>query len=142
MKGLFLFLIAGTLLSSCNAESATSGETNATAAAVQTAKVKKVNSPEAKALLAEQPDVVVLDVRTPGEYAAGHLQNATLLDITTADFFQQLQSLDKSKTYLVYCAVGGRSRQAVQQMQQLGFQQVYDATEGFSALKNAGIPVE
>ncbi|MHA6247207.1 rhodanese-like domain-containing protein [Pontibacter sp. CAU 1760] len=145
MKGLSLFLIAGALLSSCSAESAASDETSAvqTATTAQTAAtVKKVDSQEAKALLAQQPEVVVLDVRTPGEFASGHLQNATLVDISAVDFSQRLQALDKSKTYLVYCAVGGRSRQAAQQMQQLGFKQVYDATEGFSSLKSAGVPVE
>ncbi|MCJ8164356.1 rhodanese-like domain-containing protein [Pontibacter sp. E15-1] len=147
MKKLSLVLVAGALLASCSAESASSGDTTVAVAAqtqtaAETAKAKKVDSQEAKALLAQEPGIVVLDVRTPAEFAAGHLQNATLVDISAADFSQRLQALDKSKSYLVYCAVGGRSHQAAQQMQQLGFKQVYDATEGFSNLKNAGVPVE
>lgn len=93
-------------------------------------------------MLAQQEDIIILDVRTPAEYEAGHLKGARLIDIYAADFQERLQGLDPNKTYLVYCAVGGRSREALQLMGQLGFQQVYDASEGLSALKNAGIPVE
>ena len=99
-------------------------------------------SQEAKTLLEQQQEVVILDIRTPGEYKAGHLKDAQHIDFYGADFSAQLQTLDPAKTYLVYCAVGGRSRDAVQLMGRIGFERVFDASEGFTALRNAGIPVE
>ncbi|TPE46241.1 rhodanese-like domain-containing protein [Pontibacter mangrovi] len=132
---------------SCNQSTATNEEVKESNAVTQaetgiTAEVKTINSEEAKTLLEQEKDLVVLDVRTPEEYTAGHLANARLMNFYDADFTQQLKTLDPSKTYLVYCAVGGRSRQAVQQMQQLGFKLVFDATEGYGALQAAGVPVE
>jgi phage shock protein E len=51
-----------------------------------------------------------------------------------------LAALDKTKPYLVYCAAGGRSSKAASLMQQMGFQYIYNVSEGFPALKDAGIP--
>ena len=141
-----LFLAAAVILASCSTESAptdTNGlETRASAEAGATTNIQSIRSQDAKALLEQQEHVVILDVRTPGEYNAGHLENARHIDFYDADFSERLQALDPAKTYLVYCAVGGRSREAVQLMSQLGFLQVYDAAEGFSALRSAGVPVE
>ncbi|GAA4442734.1 hypothetical protein GCM10023188_42770 [Pontibacter saemangeumensis] len=146
MKAPYLLFAGVLLLASCNADSSTSGNEVSNALTPSesgvSSKLQPISSQETKALLAQQADVVILDVRTPAEYEAGHLQGARLMDIYAADFQERLQALDPTKTYLVYCAVGGRSREALQLMGQLGFQQVYDASEGFSALKTAGVPVE
>ena len=101
-----------------------------------------VSSQEAKALLAQQKDIVILDIRTPGEWASGYLQGAQLMNFYDADFSERLQAMDPAKPYLVYCAVGGRSKEALAIMNKLGFKRVYEAKEGFNALKKAGIPVE
>lgn len=53
-------------------------------------------------LVASDPDVVVLDIRTPGEYAAGHIPGAVLMDCKSADFVDQLKTLDPSKTYVMH----------------------------------------
>ncbi|RIJ34208.1 rhodanese-like domain-containing protein [Pontibacter oryzae] len=141
-----LFLGIVMLFASCN--SATDTNTEATDSAItqseigQAAAVQSVGSHIAKSLLAQQPEIIVLDVRTPEEFEAGHLEKAQLLNIYDQSFEQRLQELDKTKTYLVYCAVGGRSNQAVQAMNKMGFNKVYDATEGFMALKSAGVPVK
>jgi phage shock protein E len=146
MKGILFSLAVAVLLASCNTQT-----TNATTTEVvaenasepqQTGQVNALNSQEVKDLLAGQPEVVILDVRTPAEYQAGHLKNAQLLDIYSPDFQVRLKALNPEKTYLVYCAVGGRSGQASQQMKQLGFKQIYDAREGFSSLKKTGVSVE
>ena len=146
VKGSTLFLAAAVILASCSAESApteTDGlETSTSAEAGATTNIQSIRSQDAKALLEQQEHVVILDIRTPGEYNAGHLKNARHIDFYNADFSERLQALDPAKAYLVYCAVGGRSREAVQLMGQLGFLQVYDAVEGFSALRKAGVPVE
>jgi rhodanese-related sulfurtransferase len=57
---------------------------------------------DAAALMAADPDVVVLDIRTPAEFAAGHLPGAVMVDCKSADFVSQLQKLDPSKTYVMH----------------------------------------
>jgi len=79
----------------------------------------------------DHPDAVILDVRTPQEYASGHIPHAVLKNFYDQDFSQQLDSLDKSKTYLVYCARGGRSSQASEMMVKKGFKNVFNLQNGF-----------
>jgi len=104
--------------------------------------VKEINSQEAKNILEQQPGTIILDVRTPQEYAAGHLKKALLFNLYAPDFTSQISRLDPAKTYLIYCAVGGRSKQATNILKQKGFKHIYDASQGFNALKAAGIPTE
>ncbi|MEN9711505.1 MAG: hypothetical protein RL441_1497 [Actinomycetota bacterium] len=63
---------------------------------------------------------VVVDVRTPGEYAAGHVAGAINIDVESGDFASAIGTLDKSKTYLVYCHSGRRSGIAAEQMRSAG----------------------
>ncbi|WP_161622736.1 rhodanese-like domain-containing protein [Cesiribacter andamanensis] len=111
------------------------------AAGEQAPGIQTLSSADAKRLL-EGGGVAILDIRTPQEWAGGRLKGAQLLNYYAPDFARQLQALDRSQSYLLYCAVGGRSREAARLMQQLGFQRVYDATEGFAGLKRAGVPLE
>lgn len=143
MKPIYLFL-AALAVTACNSNASTPGnpptveqQQNGTPKAVKT-----IRSAEAKALIEKQKDLVILDVRTPQEFAGGHLKNALLLNKYAPDFETSLKALDRNKPYLLYCAVGGRSGEAARQMQQLGFTQIYDATEGFNPLKDAGVPIE
>lgn len=145
LNNILVALATAALLTSCGAESATTtvdspgavtqAETGATGS------VQTIRADDAKALLDQQKDIVILDIRTIGEYKSGHLSNAVNLDYYASDFPEKLRKLDHNKSYLVYCAVGGRSREAVRLMQKLGFQQVYDATEGYNDLKRAGLAV-
>ena len=63
----------------------------------------------------------VIDVRTAGEYASGHLQGAINIDVESTTFADQIQTLDKSGKYLVYCHSGRRAGLAVDNMKSLGF---------------------
>jgi len=103
---------------------------------------KKVTPDEAQKLIQQKKDLVILDVRTPEEFAAGHIAGAKNLDFHGDDFLQKLKSLDKSKDYLVHCMAGGRSAQAVKKMEQEHFQTIYHMNGGLSAWKEAGKPVE
>lgn len=87
-------------------------------------------------------NAVVLDVRTPEEYAAGHLHGAVLLNFRSPDFTNQLARLDKTKTYLVHCAAGGRSAKACEKMHTLGFSRIVNLEGGLTAWQEAGKPVE
>ncbi len=84
------------------------------------------------------PGTVVLDVRTPAEFAAGHLPNAKNMDIEGADFAQQLATLDPNGTYAVYCRSDRRSGLALDQMTSAGFAQAFDLAGGIVAWEQNG----
>ncbi|MBR9847494.1 MAG: rhodanese-like domain-containing protein [Algicola sp.] len=78
-------------------------------------------------------NAVVLDVRTPEEVAQGIIPNAKHIDIFKGQgFIDEVEQLDKTKTYFVYCKAGGRSGQACAVMNQLGFNKTYNLLGGFS----------
>ncbi len=78
-------------------------------------------------------NVVILDIRTPEEYASGHLENAINIDFYAADFSAKLQQLNKETTYMVYCRSGNRSSSAFKQMEQLGFKSIYELNGGINS---------
>ena len=86
-------------------------------------------------------DFTIIDVRTPEEFADGHIANAVLIDIKAADFQDRISQLDKSKTYLVYCHSGSRSRRAVDAMQELVFREVNNMLGGIVQWETEGFPV-
>lgn len=105
-------------------------------------KVEDVSVEKAAKLIAEEADLVVVDIRTQEEYADGHIKEAVLIDFFGDNFTDLLKVLDKNKPVLVHCASGGRSGQALSQFRELGFLQVYHLKDGFSGWKEAGQPVE
>ena len=86
--------------------------------------VRKVTPAEAVGLLSSR---VVIDVRTPSEYAAGHIEGAQNIDVEAPDFATQLSSLDEHGKYLVYCHSGRRSALAADTMAKAGFTDIVDA---------------
>jgi rhodanese-related sulfurtransferase len=84
---------------------------------------------------------VTLDVRTPEEFAGGHLAGATNVDVNASDFGARVGRLARTSTYLVYCHSGNRSARATAQMHDLGFGHVYELTGGIAAWEQAGQPV-
>jgi len=86
-------------------------------------------------------NVIVLDVRTTKEFSDGHLANAVNLDFYAPDFAQQVGRLDRSKTYLVHCAAGGRSAKACTTMTQLNFTNAINLEGGYKAWLKAEKPV-
>lgn len=83
----------------------------------------------------------VIDVRTPAEYADGHLDGAVNIDVSAAGFATELAQLDPSADYVVYCQSGNRSSRAVAQMTQAGFTSVQDAGGLSSAPSATGLAV-
>lgn len=88
-----------------------------------------------------KPGTIVLDVRTPAEYASGHLPQAPNIDIETGDFATKIASLDKNATYAVYCRSGNRSGVALEQMAGVGFTHLYDLDGGIGAWQSMGGPM-
>jgi len=91
---------------------------------------------------AKEPNTVILDVRTPKEYASGHLKDAVLIDFQAADFNQKVKELDKTKQYVVYCAVGIRGERACKKLDTLDFPKVFNLAGGIKAWEKAGKPTE
>jgi len=87
----------------------------------------------------EKKDAIIIDVRTPQEFAQGHLENAIQIDIYGRNFKQEMAKLDKNKKYFVYCKTGIRSRNAVNYMVQNGFKQVCNLEGGINYLSRAGV---
>lgn len=77
---------------------------------------------------------ILLDVRTPEEFAAGHLESAVNINWFDADFKNQVEALDKQKTIYVYCKKGGRSAKAAHVLDSLGYKHVIDLIGGYDAL--------
>jgi rhodanese-related sulfurtransferase len=103
-----------------------------------TSAVRTVEADKAVGMLDSR---VVIDVRTPAEYAAGHIAGASNIDVEAPDFGSRIASLDPEAAYLVYCRSGRRSAIAADQMEAAGFTDIVDAG-GLEPLVAAGAPVE
>lgn len=87
-------------------------------------------------------DLVILDIRTAEEFAAGHLAGAINIDYYASDFEDQLADLNLDVPYVMYCNSGNRSSNALPVMDSLGFQEVYELDGGIQAWFGAGLPTE
>ena len=85
---------------------------------------------------------VTLDVRTPAEYAQGHIPGAINIDCASRDFSEKIAALDRNHQYLVHCAAGTRSPRACERMAKLNFTNLYALNGGFKAWEQAGKPIE
>lgn len=85
---------------------------------------------------------VLLDVRSPEEYAQGFIEGSTNVNFNNEDFQARIEALDKEATYFVYCAGGGRSSKAVNLMKDLKFKSVYELEGGYNGWKANGLPVK
>ena len=92
-------------------------------------------------LIKNTPNLVVLDIRTPGEYAEGHIEGAKMIDFRAEDFAAELGKLDKDIPYLVHCRSGGRSGSAMPVFKELGFAKIYHLHKGFNSWVESGLPV-
>jgi rhodanese-related sulfurtransferase len=85
-------------------------------------------------------DAVVLDVRTPAEYAAGHVRGARNLDVTAPGFREQAAALDPAGVYYLYCRSGSRSERATSLLRGLGLERAYNVG-GLDELARAGAEI-
>jgi rhodanese-related sulfurtransferase len=86
-------------------------------------------------------DAIVLDVRTPEEFAGGHLEGAQLLDFNSGEFAAALPSLDPEAEYVIYCRSGNRAGQAMALMQRDGIENVTNLGSLEQAAQATGIAV-
>lgn len=81
----------------------------------------------------EMDNVILLDVRTPEEFAGGHIENAQNINWFDEDFSKRIGLFDKDETIYVYCKKGGRSAKAAQLLDSLGYKKVVDLLGGYDA---------
>ena len=86
-------------------------------------------------------DTALIDVRTPAEFATGHLDGAINIDVQSADFEDRIAQLDPSGDFVVYCRSGNRSGQAITRMESLGFTNLVNGGSVASASTSTGIAV-
>ena len=111
--------------------------------ALPIAQVTPLTVQEADTMIAAHagdPDFVILDVRTPGEFAAGHLEDAVNIDFNGGTFDTDVGALDRDQTYLVHCQTGRRSAMATADMLAMGFGDLYEMVDGFDGWLAAGLP--
>ena len=112
------------------------------ASSTDAAGIRLVSVQEGADLQGDPPDgLVILDVRTPEEFAEGHLDGALMIDFYLDDFTDRVADLDPDVPYLVYCRSGNRSGQAVAIMEELGFADVADVDGGIMSWLDAGLPI-
>ena len=101
-------------------------------------------TPEGAYILTQEnkknPNFVILDVRTPEEFLGEHIENAVNLDYYSDTFKNDLDKLDKNKTYLIYCRSGNRSENALNIMKEIDFRELYNMLGGIIKWQSEGLP--
>ena len=106
--------------------------------------IKDISVKEVYDLIGKNKDnqgFIIIDVRTPKEFANEHIENAVNLDYYSEKFRDELNKLDKEKTYLIYCRSGNRSGKALSIMKELAFREVYNMLGGIIQWKAEGYPL-
>ena len=91
--------------------------------------IQDVKKEEVNNLLDKQ--VIVIDIRTEKEFKEGNIKNSFNLDFQKREFIDSLETLNKEKEYLIYCASGNRSLKASHIMKSLGFKIIYNYKKGY-----------
>ena len=99
----------------------------------QTPTYEVLNVADFKAKMASLEDYHLIDVRTPGEVAAGTIENSININFSTSNFETELEKMDKSKPLMLFCRSGNRSGKASQIARNLGFTEIYDLKGGMMA---------
>jgi len=98
-----------------------------------------ISPTQAATLIKERKNLQLIDVRTPGEYADGHLAGAKLIPLQ--EIAQRISEIDKKKPVLLYCRTGHRSGSALKILQGQGFPEAKHIAGGINAWQAAGLPI-
>ncbi len=99
----------------------------------------RIDVNEAKEMMSRD-DVVVIDVREPHEYDAGHIPNAKLIPVNSV--YARRDELPRDKDIIMVCAVGQRSALAAEMAAAAGLTRLYNLDGGTEAWIKAGLPIE
>jgi rhodanese-related sulfurtransferase len=97
---------------------------------------------ECRRAITEEAGCRIIDVRTPAEYAEGHLDNAINIDFYAPGFREQLVALDRERPYVVYCRKGMRGAKAMSIMKETGFRRVYNMSGGIENWNRLGLSLQ
>lgn len=111
-----------------------------TACGGDTAVIETVDAGVASNLIAS-PNTVLLDIRTPEEFAEGRIEGSVNIDFYAADFERRIGELDRATPYVVYCRSDNRTGQAMELFRELGFEEVHEIDGGIVSWVEAGLPV-
>lgn len=105
--------------------------------------IKNVSSEDFKKAISTNKNAVIIDLRTDDEIKSkGKIKGAKQIDFLAVDAEKIIAALDKNKTYLIYCAGGGRSGDAAELMQKQGFKEVVNLEKGFGEWLKKGFEIE
>lgn len=138
MKTLKIISISA-LLVSLPVSSVAAAEPAAKEKAVETVSVVKAE--DVPKVLEKDPKIVIVDLRTPEEFAEGHIAKAVNINFLAEDFAEKLAKLDRDKTYLMHCRSGGRSSASLETWKKLGFKKVIHLDSGILGYQKAGLKV-
>ncbi|TVR83553.1 MAG: rhodanese-like domain-containing protein [Saprospirales bacterium] len=97
---------------------------------------------QAKYLIDNGADVQVLDVRTPGEWSSGIIENSILINLLDKEFDQKVSQLSKDRPVVIICRSGSRSNTAMRSMVEMGFEELYNVRGGINSWNRAGFELK
>ncbi len=148
-KKLFIMMVVGTLSACSQANNSVAAPKSHTQEEVQVQQVEQkavetqithLNANEAFETIKARPDLVIIDVRTPGEFAGGHIDGAINIDFRNANFASHISKLDGSKEYLIHCRSGGRSTRSLTTFKDAGFSHILHMDGGMIGWNKSGLP--
>ena len=98
---------------------------------------RDISDVELSAMMAERPNLLLIDVRTEAEWNAGHIEGACFLDFLEDEFPSRAKELPRNQPIAVYCAAGGRSADAMSFLAKEGFKEIYNLRDGFYGWEDA-----
>ncbi|MFM7015117.1 MAG: rhodanese-like domain-containing protein [Bacteroidota bacterium] len=101
-----------------------------------------LNTKQFSEKIANLESITLMDVRTPEEYASGHIKGAINRDWSSGQFETEVGGFDKTRSYFLYCHSGQRSGSAAAWMRNHGFKNVYELHGGLSCWQSEGMPIE
>lgn len=113
MKKIILLLLAMMLFAGCSAE-------------VDKVDYKQITTEEAIAMMSEETDYIILDVRTPEEYESGHIKYAINIPNETIGNTEIAELPNKEQLIMIYCRSGNRSKQASEKLVRLGYTNIVE----------------
>ena len=126
----FILIIGLFMNSSCEQKEAENSATESMVLPVQGTKIENIKAIEAAKMLEKNPDMMVLDIRTPEEFNSGHIPTSINIDYKAENFELEIKKLDRSKPYLMHCRSGRRSTAALDTFRKHRFDHIIHIDDG------------
>ncbi|MEM1327375.1 MAG: rhodanese-like domain-containing protein [Bacteroidota bacterium] len=135
----FLFFFLATFLFACQSKNVSiEAQTTNTKAEKPTSSIQKLPPQQFATQLQQHPNAVILDVRTPTEFADGYIDGAININVLEDDFASNVNAqIQLNQTIFVYCKAGGRSARAANVLQEMGYAKIYDLYGGYTDWRKA-----